>query len=1386
MLDFMIVATRTGKKKDTVEIYPKFIIKKSNDLMIRGGDFYAIWVEDKQSWSTDEQDALRLIDQEVDRYAKENSGRFDGTVKVLHMWDADSGMVDRWHKYCQKQMRDYFHMLDECLIFANTETKKENYSSKRLPYALQKGDIASYEQLASTLYEPEERQKLEWAIGSIVSGDSRHIQKFVVLYGSAGTGKSTMLNIIQQLFEGYYSVFDAKALGSSNNAFALEAFKSNPLVAIQHDGDLSRIEDNTRLNSLVSHELMTVNEKFKSTYQNNFQCFLFMGTNKPVKITDAKSGLIRRLIDISPSGKKLPAKKYQSLMNQIQFELGGIAQHCLEVYQENPHRYDNYTPIHMMGASNDFYNFVLDSYSVFKRENGTTLKAAWEMYKEYCEDAKVGYPMSKRVFKEELRNYFREFEDRFNGEDGSRVRSYYSGFRADKFGKDLLPEKKQEEEPVTDWLDLKEQESQFDLLCADCQAQYASSDEKPYQAWDKVTTKLKDLDTRKLHYVRADLQHIMIDFDRKDAEGKKSFVLNKQEALKWPPTYAELSKGGEGIHLHYIYTGDVSKLKNIFDENVEIKVCTGKASFRRKLTKCNDLAIATISSGLPERSKNVVNFDAIKDEEHLRNIIKKALRKEIHPNTTPSVSMIKQALDDAYASGISYDVQDLYDEIFSFAANSHHQADACIKAVGEMHFKSEEPVPAGLDNSDDSLWFYDVECFPNLFFISLKKQGKEYPFYDFYNPTPSQIEFILNRKLIGFNCKHYDNHMLYGSYLGYNNDQMFQLSQGLVNDDLSRDQKPYFGQAYNISYTDIYDYCATKQSLKKWEIQLGIHHQELGLPWDQPVPKEKWPLVAQYCHYDVEATEATWDATQADFLARKILADLAGGTVNDSTNSLTGKIIFGNEKNPQKEFHYRDLAEPVYELDSESLEFLKEACPEMMESTHGEAKSLLPYFPGYTFDKFKKESVYREEIVGEGGEVYAEEGIFTWVALLDVASMHPHSAIAEVLFGVRFTKIFREIVEGRVSIKHKAWSELDRMLGGKLKPYIQEVIDGKYTAKDLAYALKIAINAVYGQTAAKYPNLFKDDRNIDNIVAKRGALFMIDLKYEVQKRGFTVAHIKTDSIKIPNATPEIIQFVMWFGKRYGYTFEHEATYEKMCLVNDAVYVAKYAKPEDCEKLYGYIPGDNSDHGGEWTATGTQFQIPYVFKSLFTKEPFDFKDLCETKSVKTYIYLDMNEDFPDVTAQEKELKKMETKYRKGELSDTTITDIRKQLEPEIEKGHYYKFVGKVGQFCPMKPGSGGGLLVRESIGADGRTKYDAVTGTKGFRWMESEMVRELHKENDIDHGYYHDLCNEAIAAINKYGDFTWFASDDLTRLPPPTMNEWMNIPEEIEGEEIPFN
>jgi hypothetical protein len=1317
VVDFLIISTRTTKRG--VEVYPRFrLYPASRDLMIRGGDFYAIWDEELGLWSTDEIDALRIIDRELDLYAEEHKHKYDNPLRVLHMWDSESGMIDAWHRYCQKQMRDSYHMLDENLIFANSEINKKDYASKRLSYPLEPGSTAAYDKLISTLYSDEERHKIEWAIGSIVSGDSKYIQKFMVLYGEAGAGKSTILNVIQQLFEGYYSVFDAKALGSNNNQFALEAFKKNPLVAIQHDGDLSGIQDNTQLNSLVSHEEMTVNEKFKSTYTNRFKCFLFMGTNKPVKITDAKSGLIRRLIDVTPSGKKLSRKDYNAIVKQIGFELGAIAYHCKEVYLENPGYYDDYMPLAMMGASNDFYNFVIDSYHVFKKEDGTTLKAAWEMYKTYCDDAKIQYPFSQMKFKEELKNYFWEFNDRFNTEDGARVRSYYSGFRTDKFENIYEPKKT---ETKSNLIVFEEIESIFDKECSYCLAQYATSKETPYKAWEKIKTKLSALDTSKLHFVKVPENHIVIDFDIRDKDGKKNFELNLAEASKWPPTYAELSKSGGGIHLHYIYTGDVNELSRIYDDQIEIKIFTGGSSLRRKLTKCNNLPIATISSGLPRKEKKVVNFESVKSERGLRTQIKKCLNKEHHGATAPEVSFIYKILEDAYNNGVKYDVSDMRNAILAFAMQSTNQAETCVKLVNKMQFKSEEPSEF-VDNDDASLVFYDVEVFPNLFLVNWKIAGEDKPVVRMINPTPSEIEELCRFRLIGFNCRRYDNHILYARLIGYDNEQLYKQSQKIINGD----KDAFFSEAYNISYTDVYDFAATKQSLKKWEIDLGIHHQELGLPWDQPVPEELWEKVAEYCDNDVIATEAVFNHLKGDWTARQILADVAGLSVNDTTNSLTTRIIFGTNRNPQNQFNYRDMG------DTSEADFGRDGFDEFTLFDGNK-----PIFPGYKYVAGK--STYRDEEVGEGGYVYAEPGIYTNIALLDVASMHPASIIAEQLFGEEYTKRFQEIRDARVAIKHKDFDKARQMLNGALAKYL----DDESTAADLAQALKIAINSVYGLTAAKFPNPFKDPRNKDNIVAKRGALFMINLKHEVQKRGFTVVHVKTDSIKIADATPEIIQFVSDYGQMYGYTFEHEATYDKICLVNDAVYIAKYK---------------DGKHAGEWTATGTQFQVPYVFKTLFSNEQIEFEDMCEAKSVTSQLYLDMNESLPDVTDYEK-LKSIRSKTKDLTKREASLLEDAKditdeKLEELIAEGHDYRFIGKVGQFCPIKPDCGGGILLREKDG-----KYYAATGTKGYRWLESEMVKTLGKEDDIDRSYYNTLVDDAVDAISEYGDFEWFVSDD---------------------------
>ena len=871
--------------------------------------------------------------------------------------------------------------------------------------------------------------------------------------------------------------------------------------------------------------------------------------------------------------------------------------------------------------------------------------------------------------------------------------------------------------PEAGWLKFDSSMSLFDKEFGDLPAQYASEEGIPTCSWDKCKTKLKDLDTRKVHYVRPPENLIVIDFDLKNEKGEKDYELNARAASQWPATYAELSKSGTGIHLHYYYTGRPESLSRVSCESneIEIKVFTGKSSLRRAVSKCNQLGIATISSGLPTKEvKSVVKEETIKSERALRDLIKKNLRKEIHSFTKPSIDFIMKILDDAYTQGLKYDVRDMRPAVQNFALSSSHNADYCLKCVSKMKFASEEPSEdEGRYKEDAPIVFFDVEIFPNLFVVVWKKAGEGNKPYALINPLPEHIEELCKNRLVGFNNRKYDNHILYARMMGYSVEQLYKLSQRIIADG---DKNAFFGEAYNLSYTDIYDFLssANKMSLKKWEIKLGIHHHELGYRWDEPVPEEKWGEVADYCKDDVIATEATWLANQEDWLAREVLSEWAELTPNDTTNNCTTRIIVGKDRNPQSQYIYTDLSTkfPGYRYDPYGIP--KEEYKEGTKIVSGK-------------------SIYRGEDPGEGGYVYAEPGIYYNVAVLDVASMHPHSAITLNIFGDVYTERFKNIVDARIYIKHKDYEAAKSILPERLHKHLNDPTG----ARKLANALKTAINSVYGLTSAKFDNKLKDPRNVDNIVAKYGALFMINLKHEVQERGFTVVHIKTDSIKIANATPEIIEFVMNYGKKYGYTFEHEATYNKICLVNDAVYIAQVGEEDGkkVEKPY-------------WTATGTQFQVPYVFKTLFSKEPILFEDLCETKSVSTAMYLDFNE----------------------------------KLDPEGlgfvgAEFHDYRFVGKVGSFCPVKDGVGGAVLLREGNG-----KFTSVTGTKKpdgksvYKWMEAEMVLKLGLQDKIDRSYYNHLVDEAVDTISKYGDFERFVSDGVM--------DWMKVPDTDE-EELPF-
>ena len=1334
MFDFLKV-TKTFRNS-RYYYKPTFITKTSiKDLLVRGQAFYAVFDHSTGFWTKEKARLIEMIDEQVREYAENDVGNSilsdeaHGPV-IVQMADSANHIVEQFDRFCKTLGDNQEHMLDMKMLFSNSEVSRKDYATKTLDYPLQYCPTPYYDALCETLYLPDEREKWEWAVGCMIAGESSKIQKMFAFYGEPGTGKSTIISgiLAKQVMggrkAGYAVKFEAVNLVGGNE-FGTDFLENDSILAYDDDAELDKINARSTLNKIVSHETVRVNCKFKSPFMTNPNCIVFVGTNDPIQLSP-NSGMRRRLIDIRPTGNLVSADMYDECMEHIPFEKSGIAWRCLQVYKKlGRHYYDHYIAEDMLARTSPFHNFVVEN--VMELKDGISLAKAYDMYVSYAEICKYKNVIVRYKFRDTLKLYYDKYSD-----------GKFEGFRWEKIG-EKRPETVKID--ICGWLQFDKTNSLFDKKFAGQPAQYANEEGLPSYKWSNVNTTLSDISTNKLHYVKMPEEIICLDFDIRGEDGEKSFEKNLEAASKFPPTYAELSKSGCGIHLHYIYTGgDPKELSRIYEDNVEVKVFTGNSALRRCLTKCNDIPIAELSSGLPMKvkgGKNMVDWDGFKNEKILRAMIIKNLKKEYHPATKPSIDYIDKLLSDAYDSGVSYDVRDLQNDILAFAMGSTNKADYCVELVSRMHFCSKDILENEREIENKSvdenapIVFFDVEIAPSYkqyveycnnngidinpsipkdskahFLICWKYRGDGKKIQKMLDPKPEEVEALFKYRLIGFNNRDYDNHMVWAASQGYTPSELYSLNSKII---VEKDRKAKFGQAYNISYTDIYDFAAgdNKMGLKKYEIKLHLDHVEWDRPWYEPIPDDRLVDWVNYCSNDVLTTEVVFDYLKDDYEAREILAKLAGGTVNDTTNSLTTKLLTHDISDPQSQYIYTDLSTifPGYEYHPEGID-----------------KERYSTEPGTKVSTRK--SIYMGEDPSEGGFANCPQpGVYFKVGLFDIVSMHPHSAIRLKIFGEEITKRFENLVEGRVAVKHirevgdDAYKEAIRRLG----PIVEEIFDGvkpedvKAKAKAVANALKTAINSVYGLTSAKFDNKLRDPKNVDNIVAKYGALFMITLKHKVQEMGYTVVHIKTDSIKIANVDDNIKKFIMDFGKKYGFTFEHEATYSKMCIVDDAQYVA-YEVEADGEKLKEPF----------WTVTGAKFAPPYLFKNLFTHEEVVFDDYPEIKSVSdAAIYI-----------------------------STDGTD---------------KFIGRIGSFVAVKEGYGGELV---RVKGDKRA---AVTGTKGYLWNESEIIRKHPDRLNLD--YYRNECDKAIEAINEYYPF-----DDFVNCVPM---DFLFIPKGS-PEEVPFD
>lgn len=1091
---------------------------------------------------------------------------------------------------------------DQIVRFGDYEFKKDEYASFKLDYIPASGPCPNWDLFMDRVFVPGSRDKVEWFLGAIATGANVDIQKMLVLYADSGTGKSSLLRIIQGdsrngkpgLFEGYCYNLKTKRLVKREQKFLGDEIAANKPIGIDDDGDLSSTEDISSLNSIISHDTLAVDGKGKATSEITVKSSIILATNKFIRIDDAKSGLARRMIIAKMTGDTFPPSQWRKIDEGIRIERAQIMQHCIDLYESDPDRYlgeDEYV-LAMRYESGDEFEFLCNhavDYAEFVTAKG--------LYADY--QSEVQGPLKKFQLINMLSGYFERDVKRYC-KDGKEYGRCLVGLRLDKLGlSDIGSDDDSYDATGTGsaidpekWIfeELNPKDTELFKELAKCPAQlsvsFSGEDPHPGKNWDDVTTALKDIDQTKEHYVRPPENHIVIDFDLKEG-GKKSLTKNLEAIQTWPLTYAEYSKSGNAIHLHYIYNGDLDTLANTVREDIEIKKFTGKSSLRRKLTKCSNHPIAIITDLPKKEGKKKTDKQMMATEKSLERGIRLALSKKVHPDTSSNVNFIEKILREANEQGVTYDLRNLKDACLKFAASSTNQSERCLNVIAALDFCNNLQETITEEKKPKKYAVWDTEVYPDTFIFGYKyvDPDKPNPAMQRLKPTvlvnPDVItlgDILASANFIGFNSFRYDNEVTYAYLMHGTPEAAYRASKDIIT---NPNHKPNWN-AKDLTSIDIYDYAATKQSLKSWELELGIHHEECGYDWNAPINGDKAKLskIIGYNANDVNATEAVWYATQADWTARKILAAISGLPLSKPTNDHTRVMVFGpdyknNVEEIKSEFVYTNLSE---------------------------------IFPGYTYDPYApkaKRSQYMGEYPGEGGYVYSEPGAYENVAVLDVASMHPHSIKRLNLFGDKYTDRYFDLVRARIFIKHKEYDKVAQLFDGKLMPYLKDDKD----AKNLSMALKLAINSVYGLTSkdasteSGAKEIFKDPRNVDNIVAKYGALFMITLKNEVQKRGYKAIHIKTDSIKIPNADQDIIDFVMDFGKQYGFTFEHEDTYEKFFLADKAQNIGFSANEK------------------KWHATGTMFIEPYVFKRIFSKEEITVNDLTHLVEVsKSKLYL----------------------------------------------------------------------------------------------------------------------------------------------------------------------
>ena len=381
-----------------------------------------------------------------------------------------------------------------------------------------------------------------------------------------------------------------------------------------------------------------------------------------------------------------------------------------------------------------------------------------------------------------------------------------------------------------------------------------------------------------------------------------------------------------------------------------------------------------------------------------------------------------------------------------------------------------------LDDTENLL-FYDIEVFSQNAFVVFKDINKRLKRV-FHNNFVGLSDFIRGKTLVGYNNYYYDDKILTYMLDLKTVQQIKDLNDKIISgEDVRFVGKPKFDSLDCFQQIDV-----SRPSLKKVEGNMGRMILESSVPFtiDRELTPDEYEDVLHYCMYDVDTTIDVFKKRLKSYFKPKIsLVEMLGreDAIKWNTTTISANLLL---KKPLPK--WSNIRVPEW----------------MMDLVPPEVKEMWLTKDKGTMTIFDFENAIQFAFGGLHGAHTSIKKVKN-VKLLDVTSMYPSIIILLKVLGDEGTKIYQEILEKRIAVKH-----VDKILSD---------------------ALKLILNSVYGNLGNQHSLLFNPNALKSVVVFGQIAL------YELCKRispFCTILNINTDGVAfIPHDERYIPAYKGW-------------------------------------------------------------------------------------------------------------------------------------------------------------------------------------------------------------------------------------------------------------------